>query len=304
MGLISERVQEYKEKKRKITPCHTNRASEIGHPCLRYHYFLRTAWDKAALPPTKLQFYFDEGNLHEQAVLRLLQDVGFRVVESQRPFYIEKLKLSGHIDGKIEVGGKVFPLEIKSVSPTIFSHIEDTKDMLASDFLHVILWPYQIQSYLGMSGEDEAILILKNRLTGEIKDIAIPFLKWAWEDIESRCKKINWYVARKREPKMDKDLPHEWCENCKFAHICLPDLTRSTSVLQWDDEELIDMLSRYEELKEANKEYNYLKKVLKERLEGIENMIVGPYLIEGQWVDRKGYTVEPTRYWSFKIRRI
>jgi len=33
-------------------------------------------------------------------------------------------------------------------------------------------------------------------------------------------------------------------------------------------------------------------------------MIVGPYLIEGQWVDRKGYEVKPSRYWSFKIRRI
>ena len=304
MGLISEKIQEYKEAKRKITPCHTNRASEIGHPCLRYHYFLRTAWDKAALIPVKVQYYFDEGNLHEQAVLRLLQDVGFRVVESQRPFYIEKLRLSGHIDGKIEVNGKIFPLEIKSVSPTIFSHIEDENDLWNSDFLHVLLWPFQIQSYLGMSGEGEAVLLLKNRLTGEIKDIGVPFIEGAWEIIEQRCKRINWYVVRHKEPKKDKDLDHKWCENCKFAHICLPENIQATSVIQWDDEELIDMLSRYEELKEINKEYNYLKKVLKEKLEGIENMIVGPYLIEGQWVDRKGYTVEPTRYWSFKIKRI
>ena len=304
MGLISEKIQEYKEAKRKITPVHTNRASEIGHPCLRYHYFLRTAWDKQALVPVKLQYYFDEGNLHEQAVLRLLQDVGFRVVESQRPFYIEKLKLSGHIDGKIEVNGKIFPLEIKSVSPTIFNHIDKYSDVFYSEFLHVRLWPFQIISYLGMAMADEAVLLLKNRLTGEIKDIPFIFEGCTWEIINKRCRKINWYVSHKKEPKKDKDLDHKWCENCKFAHICLPENIQATSVIQWDDEELIDMLSRYEELKEINKEYNYLKKVLKEKLEGIENMIVGPYLIEGQWVDRKGYTVEPTRYWSFKVRRI
>ena len=243
MGLISERIQEYKEKKRKITPCHTNRASEIGHPCLRYHYFLRTAWDKAALPPTKLQFYFDEGNLHEQAVLRLLQDVGFRVVESQRPFYIEKLRLSGHIDGKIEVGGKVFPLEIKSVSPIIFNQIEKVSDLDLSDFVYVRKWPLQIQSYLGLGQEKEAVLILKNRLTGEVKDISIPYDEPSWQIIQGRCKSINWYVARHKEPKINKFIPHEWCENCKFAHICLPDVLRGTSVLQWDDEELIDMIS-------------------------------------------------------------
>ena len=171
--MIIEKIQKHIENKRKVTPCHVNRASEIGHPCYRYLYFLRTAWDQAQLPTYRQQLVFDEGKLQEKAVLRLLEDAGFDIVEQQRSYEIRELKLVGHIDAKIKVNNKLFPLEIKSMSPYFFESLHVVKDFLNHRYAHIRKIPFQLQAYLMLSQQKEAVLLIKNRSTGELKEIVI-----------------------------------------------------------------------------------------------------------------------------------
>ncbi len=302
--MLREIIEEYKAAKRKIWPCHTNRASEIGHPCLRYLVFLRTHWDLTALPPVKTQFLFDEGKLHEEAVKRELQDAGIEVVETQRPYEWKKYKLTGHIDGKVKVNDELYPIEIKSVAPWMMDSINKLDDMWQHRTIHVRKWPNQLISYLAMDQKDEGILILKNRLTGELKDLPISYNIDYVDLLLHKCNKVNWYVSRRRLPGFDKDLDSGWCEDCKFAHICLPDKLGGKPFPTISDEELICLIEEHQKLKEYHKSYLELDRALNKKIEGMKYGIVGNWLIQGKWIDRKGFKVEPTKYWRKKITRL
>jgi len=302
--MIVEKVEEFINRKRKISPVHTNRASEIGHPCYRYLYFLRTAWDQAQLPSIAQQLVFDEGKLQEKAVLRLLEDAGFDIVEQQRPYEIKELKLTGHIDAKIRVNNKLFPLEIKSMSPYFFESVNELKDFLSHKYAHIRKIPFQLQAYLMLAKENEAVLLLKNRSSGEIKEIVVTANERMWTEIKVKCETINTLVEKQEIPHFQQDIAEEICMSCRFNHICLPDIKRKDELQIINDEELISMLEKRERLKPLVDEYKEIDKLITKKLEGTKKALVGDFIVYGRWIERKGYTVPPTRYWSKRIVRI
>ncbi len=131
---IVEKLDKETAKRIKQFPHPNNRASEAGHSCVRFLVLSRLHPEKKVLHDVGLQRIFDEGRLHEGAMLREVEDAGFAVVEQQRPFEWQKLQLAGHIDAKISMNGRLVPLEIKSSSPNAFRHIKDLEpmDMLKS----------------------------------------------------------------------------------------------------------------------------------------------------------------------------
>ncbi|RKX61450.1 MAG: hypothetical protein DRP29_00330 [Thermodesulfobacteriota bacterium] len=302
--MIVEKIQEYIEKKRKISPVHVNRASEIGHPCYRYLYFLRTAWDQAQLPTYKQQLVFDEGKLQERAVLRLLEDAGFDIVEQQRPYEIRELKLVGHIDAKIRVNNKLFPLEIKSMSPYFFESLHVVKDFLNHRYAHIRKIPFQLQAYLMLANYKEAVLLLKNRSSGELKEIVVVQDEKMQNEIRVKCQTINDLVEKQVAPEIHEEFDEKICSTCKFAHICLPDVKRKNEMRIVDDEELIALLEKREQLKPFHDEYLEVDKILSKRLEGIEKAIIGDFIVTGKWVHRKAYKVPETTYWKKRILRV
>jgi len=84
--MIVEQVYASKEKGIKQYPVNSNRASDLGIPCVRYHVLNRTRWQEKSLHSASLQLTFDIGNVMEDAILRDIQDAGFQVVEQQRAF--------------------------------------------------------------------------------------------------------------------------------------------------------------------------------------------------------------------------
>jgi len=302
--MIVEKIQEYIEKKKRITPCHVNRASEIGHPCYRYLYFLRTAWDQAQLPTYKQQLVFEEGKLHEKATLQLLQEIGYDIIEQQRPFEIKKLKLTGHIDAKIRIKNKLFPLEIKSMSSYFFESIHTMKDFLTCKYAHIKKIPYQLQAYLMLTKRKEAILLIKNRLTGDIKEIVVTEDEKMQNEIRIKCQTINDLVEKQVAPEIHEEFDETICSMCRFAHICLPDVKRKDELKLIEDEELIALLEKREQLKPFHDEYLEVDKILSKRLEGIEKAIIGDFIVTGKWVKRREYKVPETTYWKKRILRI
>jgi len=302
--MIVEKIQEFIEKKKRITPCHVNRASEIGHPCYRYLYFLRTAWDQAQLPTYKQQLVFDEGKLQEKAVLRLLEDAGFDIVATQRPYEIKELKLVGHIDAVVFINKSFFPIEIKSMSPFFFESLHTVKDFLNHKYAHIRKIPFQLQAYLMLAKLKEAVLLLKNRSSGELKEIVVTQDEKMQNEIRVKCQTINDLVEKQVAPEIHEEFDETICSMCRFAHICLPDVKRKDELKLIEDEELIALLEKREQLKPFHDEYLEVDKILSKRLEGIEKAIIGDFIITGKWVKRREYKVPETTYWKKRILRI
>lgn len=77
---------EFKKSRIKQYPQNNLRASSIGNVCERFHWYSIKNWREKPLHDPILQSIFDEGNLHETAVIQELTSMGFKIVEHQRAF--------------------------------------------------------------------------------------------------------------------------------------------------------------------------------------------------------------------------
>ena len=281
---IVERLDEQTAKKIRQFPHPNNRASEAGHPCVRFLVLSRLQPELKTLHDVGLQRIFDEGNLHEKAVLREMEDAGFKIVEQQRPFSWTKFHLSGHIDAKIETNATtkplLTPLEIKSCSPNAFRHIKDLEpmEMVKSRLSWVRKYPAQILCYMLMDGKEEGIIIFKNKTTGEKcqKNFNLK-LDSEYEYTESilkKLEKVNEYVDKNELPLVEMC---EDCRDCGFQKTsCFPGHDYGPGFAFLSDAELEKRLKEREKLKPLFRKYNELDKLLKGHFKAIgKNAIVG-----------------------------
>lgn len=317
---IVQTVTDHLTSKIKQWPVRSNRASEIGHPCQRYLVYQRTLWEKKALHDVGLQFIFNEGNLHEDAVLRLLTDAGIQFVEQQRSYEWKEYQITGHIDCKVVDNGLVIPTEIKSLNQWNFESIsaeDGIQDMLAHRSIYMRKYPAQLMLYILMDNKELGQFILKEKSTGQLKQIIldlnkeIEFLLDGKEDkcsgfeyaelLLQRAEAVNQHVA-------DGTLPDRisWligaCEHCSYAHICTPTPDREATLR--DDPVLEKLLIRRAELQPSHSEYNKVDKQVKAAIAEIPEMVVGDWHIKGGWVDRKAYSVKAGRYWKTQIKHL
>lgn len=297
---IVEKIDELKSKHRLRYPCNSNRASSLGDPCLRKLVYERTHWDQKALPDVNLQYIFDEGNLQEQAVIRDLMDAGFVITEQQRAYDWKKYNITGRIDGKISMNGeKPAPFEIKSMSPFIWDKINTVEDLINAKQPWLKKYPAQMQVYLLLSEEEQGVLILKNKTTGRLKQIEIILDYVFAESLLKIAEAVNKHIADNLLP--DRiEFDDAICSKCNFAHICLPDIDFKGAEFL-DSDELEIKLNRREELKPVVDEYNELDKEIKETVKEKPKVVIGNWLIEGKWVEKKEYTVKAGKYWNTKI---
>lgn len=300
---IIEKLDQETAKRIKSYPSKSNRASECGHPCIRFLVLSRLQPEKKGLHDVGLQRIFDEGNLHEGAVLREIQDAGLKLVEQQRPFDWKEIQLTGRIDAKIAMDGKLIPLEIKSCSPNSFQAIKNvtSEEIKNSKYSWVRRYPAQLMAYMLMDGKEKGIIIFKNKTTGEKcqKEFDLDYIYM--EGILKKLEKVNEYVVKNEIPPVE---PLEDCKSCGFAKtVCFPGQDYGPGFEILTDEELIIKLERREELKESIREYKELDDELKEIFKG-RSALVGDFKIESKEVERKEYTVKAGKYWKVSIEKI
>lgn len=309
--MIVEKVDESKRKKIKVYPVNSNRASDLGHPCMRYHVLNRTRWEEKVPYDVGLQYVFDMGNSIEDLVLKELAEAGVKVIEQQRSFQWKEYQITGHIDGSI-LGddGNVYPLEIKSCSPFMFKAINTIEDLKRGKYLYMRKYPIQLNLYLLMDGKERGVFIFKDKTSGRMKEV--------WMDVDfdmgesslKMAEAVNAHVAAGTVPEC---MPYDdsVCGDCPFIHICLPDHT-GTEVKIVDSQELIDLIERYNELKPLAKEYDEIDEQIKKTVEGQEKILAGPWFITGKWQDRTVYNVpmdikqqykDVSRFWKRSIVR-
>ncbi|MDE2105010.1 MAG: PD-(D/E)XK nuclease family protein, partial [Patescibacteria group bacterium] len=288
----------------------TNRASSLGHPCERNLTYARVASDKRQKPTVAQQRRFQDGDLHEKAVLRILEDagerLGFRIVDRQRdlsedPFF-KKHQISGHPDALVAAGGEAYPIDVKSCSPFVFQQLSTLQDMQRHKHAYVRAYPAQIQLYLLGTGHPQGAFLLKDKASGEPKQITAELDYQYAEDLVQKADRINAHVAAGTLPPPIDDAAV--CQDCPFRVICPADISFGPPLQVVDEPELIEKLERRDFLYPLAKEYERLDKELKGILEGEANTLIGDFHISGKSIHRNGYTVEETDYWQTKIVRV
>jgi len=306
--MIIEKILEAKTQKIKQWPVNANRASELGHECLRYLVLNRTRWQEKTLHDARLQLIFDMGRMVEDAVQADLREAGFTIVEQQRPFSWAKYQITGSIDMKLAINGDVFPCEIKSAAPHPFASINSIEDMKRHKYHYMRKYPAQLTLYLLMDSKDQGLFLFKNKSTGELKEIWMDLNYEFAESLVQKAEAINHHVAEGTLPE-PMEYNEDICGSCGFVHICLPDRIGKEVEIS-DNTELLDLVTRYMELKPGAKEYDELNERITKLVEGNPKILIGDYFIEGKYQARTSYNIpaevklpykKTTEFWQKKI---
>lgn len=266
-ALLERLVWDSVDSQRKVYPCHTNRASNIGHPCLRYLVFERTRWQDKLLPEVELQFIFNEGSVQEQAVMETLTKAGFKLSQQQRAYFEGPQKLSGHLDTNIaheEYIPKPIPAEIKGLSQHNWESITTYEDMLKHKQWYVRKYPAQLQIYMYMSECPQGLFILKNKQNGRLKFILADLDFEYVEGLLKKAETVNKMVDSGQIPEAYDGI--DVCQRCEFRHICFKDRTFGNGIIALNDDQLAGRIRKMQSLEDVAAECKDLKEEVGEQL--------------------------------------
>ena len=330
------------ERARKPRPISANHPHSAGHPCDRYLILLRVAWRLQApmVDPIRAAL-FEEGHHQEQALVTDLRAIGLYLVAMQKvPIALPELEIVGEIDFCVRRGnGPGYVADSKAVSPGIFRAITDADDLLRHRRHYVRQWVLQLLLYVkGLNPVPEwcqtnsALLILKDKTTGDINPVVIPWMQDLYEQTVDRLRRINAQVARILQDtiggQVHGDAPEQLqtlrgrlpavltghlvtdcCPGCGFNHLCSAELSMPVDqVAILDDPDLEGFLELREEHRANHLKYDEAHadaKGLLDRLKitlgpkGKAYFIVGSFLITASQVRPKG----KAPYFTYEIWR-
>lgn len=294
--MFIEKVLESVASRIKQWPVKSNRASELGHPCLRYLTYLRTQWEEKSLHDVGRQFLYDNGNDTEKRVIEYLQEAGWTVIHQQRPFEMKEYNITGMIDGKIIGPDNIaYPFDVKSCSPWVYKSINSIDDLKRSKHFYHHKYVAQLNLYLLMDGIDKGLFFFRSN--GPPKEIWMLLDYDLAEKTIKKAEAINAFVARGELP--DRiDFDEGICGQCGFAHICLP--PTAGHEVEIDTGELAEMLKTYYGLEAAAKEYADLNDEINKMVQGKSKILAGDYFVSGKWIEKKN----GTKYWKKSIVKV
>ena len=301
---ILDRIYESKKAKMSIRPQYVTRASEVGHPCERYLVYSITNWQDRKPYDVGLQFIFDGGNIMEDMAVKYLIDAGFKVYrpEPDKAIMESRPQISGHIDIRVDFGdGTVYTGEIKGLSEYDWSDLNTIEDFYNSKKYYIRKYPAQLMTYMYIKGEEKGFFFLINKKTYLPKLIWVTLDLDYMESILQKTERIEQHIKNKTLPDRIPDI--DICENCQFAHICLPDMIRK-EIDFVDNTDMAGMLDRREQLKEYVSEYNELDSDLKKAFNNREKLVCGNWLITGQKIEKKSFVMPESSYVKYKIIKL
>lgn len=296
-------------KKLKV-PLKSIRASMIGKCARMIYYSMVEPWEGIGWHSAEKEMIFKDGKEHEKIVVRELMELGFDIINQQRPVSIHpelsKRNITGHIEFQFqEPDGTLTPCEIKSMSTYGETAINEPADL--DGFWYYKGYLDQVQIYLAGLDSPQMPYVIKN------KNSSVPSMFDVYRD-EDRIKynfdkadMINMCVRQKEPPQRQK-----WCEECagcSFLQHCLPDIKGDGKSISIEEPEttVIELLERNDCLSESYREYNRNNKLLKEywksRLpegEDYKIIIMGNMKFELKRQYRKGHEVKPFDFVSCK----
>lgn len=301
--VLAEKFWALKRSRVRVSPCHSVRASSIGHDCARFLFYEQTAWEMRVPPTVELQCLFDLGNEVEPIVFRELEAMGIQVLQRGKDYVDRRYNITGHVDGKLVVPGfdKPIPAEIKGLNPFTAGALNSIDDIRNHQAQWVRKYYGQLQQYLLLDNSELGVFVLFDKTAGQIKFIDCPLDYVYAESLLKKAETVTAAVKAGEAP--DRHLSDE-CVRCPFVHVCKPDVEFNKGVELFDNTEVEAMLARREELDEARKEYDRVDKSIKKLLPEKEKLLVGNFILEGSQQERSGHTVKPFKFWQWKFTRI
>lgn len=282
-------------------PSHSNRASQIGHPCARLLTYQRTHWEDFASIDDGLLGIFATGNELEPIIERVLSKAGgaadprWRIVGGQAAMkdrFLRDYEITGHIDGILQVHADDHWInwavaDIKTCSDYTFDGINTAADLvrpLAPSWMRG--WRSQLNIYAFGNDLERCVLILVRK--SNLFDVKMIWFDLDLEHVQGLLDKaaaINKAVAdwkingddSKHPPKINKP---ESCGKCKIAHICNPVLQLDPGA-QFIDEDIITLLDERAELHPLKKRFDVVDRGLKANLPTGPLIFCGDHVIEG-----------------------
>lgn len=299
------------EHEKKLYPCHVNRISSMGHPCNRYLYYCRTAWDKAAPTEDGLQGIFNTGNILEPQIEKIFTDVGLacdpplRIIGTQmstKDKLLEEYQISGTIDGFLQKNNgeswhTLGVIDIKTSSVNIFNSLQGPESL--EKYPWTRRYKAQLMLYALAHNEEHCYILFinKNNLY-DMKIIDFPVDMSYAESLLQKANEINKAIKAKKPPAKINE-PAE-CTRCTFASLCCPDIQAGEGISIRESVELADALDLYDELKPFKKEFDAVERRLKGMLTPGQAIIAGDYLITWKLVQGVKKPSEGGPYEYFK----
>lgn len=299
---LKEAFWALKEKRIRISPCNSLRASSLGNECERFLFYEQTAWEMRAPHPASAQAIFDLGNQLEDFVLRELEDSGVQVLQKQRDYVDRRYGITGHIDAKLVPPGwtgKPLPAEVKGLNPYTAESIETIDDIRNSRQAWVRKYYAQLQVYLLLDNTELGVFVVLNKVSGQLEFIDCPLDYEFAESLLKRAERVSAAVRLNEPPPRHQTAE---CQRCPFAHVCNPDIDFGSGVEFFDDAEVLALLKRRDELQAAADEFDAVDKAIKKALPKKPELVAGEYLLVGREVQRKAYQVTAGSYWKWDIR--
>lgn len=279
---IVSAVDAVMEKRIRVYPCHTNRASAIGDDCERRLVYERVNWREKARHDVGLEYIFEVGRLLEKPVMDMMHAAGFEIIRQQEPFEYKsngEILLTGHIDGiLVDRNGVEYVAEVKSMHPNIWDGVNSEEELNKKPWTR----KYIPQLHVYMLGLEipRAVWILINKSSGRIKQVNTELDYSICEDVLSKCKRINGHVNGGTLPERLEPTPEnaDICEKCLFKALCAPAINYGEMKLIIDDD-LAAQIDEMQGLEEGAKRYNAIKDALKKKFEatGTANATVGKW---------------------------
>jgi hypothetical protein len=272
--------------------CHSVRASAIGHDCERYLVYSIANWEDATQKTVGTRLIFDEGNLHERAVLQSLPKAGHDVIEQQRNLTWREYNITGHVDGVLVVNGKAVVLEIKSMAdhiwrgifrdgPRAYLWMEVEEEFQGKPWLRK--YYAQQQAYMILKEAPAAIMLCKNKQTGGYAQVNLELDYEYAEGLLQRAERINKHVADGTYPERIA-WDAEVCGRCDFLHLCHPDRVNEDPIKFVEDAEAAKTLDQRGEAHDASKVYKTAHEWVVDwawkKYPNKANVTVGNWLIE------------------------
>jgi hypothetical protein len=261
-----------------------------------------THWQDRPEITAELKARFERGSAIEDIVIGELGGLGMKVRVERAPFEIKdrqgRLVLRGKLDGFVSWEDREYPMECKSLDPNIFRQVERVEDF--QRWIWASKYPRQLQSYLFANNLEEGFFLVDDCL-GHWKLLPVILDFGEMEKILQRCEQAVEHRDAGTLPDYHKDpavCRRCWC----FGKLCTPPLEYHGLAIK-EDPEFEEMLNRRWELRTGAKEYEALDKKVKGRLKEQTGLIIGDWLIEGEWKHKKGFEVKESDYWQTKITK-
>lgn len=270
----------------------SNRASELGHPCLRYLVYLRTHGHRRKRYGRRLQALFERGKENERNTKTILAQLGFNFWGGDQVSWPDNAhEIGGKVDAIYPRGSEAVVPELKRVNDNTFNRINTFEDFAADPDAYFFKWYCQLIIYIFLAQQgqlvvDYGLMILTSASDGWIKALPTPMNWDLAELLVDKADSVNAHMRAGTVP--DYCARRSVCKKCAFfGDICTPPQDFGEGIDVVSEPWAVERFERLSRLAQNGQEYvaldkwarTYIRDRVRERVRPGE-LLIGPVHIQ------------------------